>query len=401
MDARETRGRQIAQTAQITETPKGYIVPSQYGNGSYLVYQTGREIKCTCPDCKKRGLKCKHQFAVDYFMKQETDEKGNVTITKGFSVKYPRDWHNYNTAQNKEVEMFSVLLRDLLENVEEPSQSMGRPRLSKRESIFCAIEKVYSQLSSRRAHTLYREAKKKGQIGKAPNFNAVNKVLNRKDMTPILHKLLALSALPLKGLETQFAVDSSGFRTSRFNQYAVEKYGRKKEHKWVKAHIIVGTKTNVIVGAKITENNINDSTQFIPLVREADESGFDLKEISADKAYSGRRNMNFATEIGAMPYIPFKSSASGKSRASPIWRKMYHMFELQREEFDAHYHARSNVETTFMMVKTKFGEKLKSKKRTSQQNELLCKFIAHNIVCVVHEMMELKIGEKNQLNIKF
>jgi transposase len=59
------------------------------------------------------------------------------------------------------------------------------------------------------------------------------------------------------------------------------------------------------------------------------------------------------------------------------------------EEFLEHYHQRSNVEATFMMVKTKFGDKLKSKNWTAQKNELLCKLIAHNIVVPIHEMHEL------------
>lgn len=56
-----------------------------------------------------------------------------------------------------------------------------------------------------------------------------------------------------------------------------------------------------------------------------------------------------------------------------------------------HYHKRSNVESAFNMVKMKFGDKLKSKNRLAQQNELLCKFIAHNIVVLIHEMYELGI----------
>ncbi len=70
---------------------------------------------------------------------------------------------------------------------------------------------------------------------------------------------------------------------------------------------------------------------------------------------------------------------------------MYHYFKLNEAEFREHYHVRSNVETTFHMIKTKFGDKLKSKTFTSQKNELLCKVIAHNIVVLIHEMFELGI----------
>ncbi len=43
------------------------------------------------------------------------------------------------------------------------------------------------------------------------------------------------------------------------------------------------------------------------------------------------------------------------------------------------------------MMKMKFGDTLKSKNPIAQKNELLCKFIAHNIVVLIHEMMEIGI----------
>lgn len=44
------------------------------------------------------------------------------------------------------------------------------------------------------------------------------------------------------------------------------------------------------------------------------------------------------------------------------------------------------------MLKMKFGDTLKSKNSVAQKNELLCKVIAHNIVVLIHEMMELGIN---------
>ncbi len=392
MNTRQLRGLEIAKIGGIRETHRGWVVPSQSGNGQYLVYKDGMRTKCNCPDCVMRNWKkCKHQWAVDYYIDKRIDENGNVTVTKAVKVTYPQEWKAYNEAQIGEVRSFDALLKDLVNIIPEPKQSMGRPRLSLGESVFCSIQKVYSQLSSRRAHSLYMNAMDREQIEKAPHYNTVNKLLNRKELTPILQKLLVISALPLQGVETNFAPDSSGFRTSQFNQYAVEKYGAKKKHKWVKAHILVGTKTNVIVGARVTQENANDSPFFTPLVKEAYGNGFNLKEVVADMGYSSRNNYETAKEIGANAYIPFKSNATGKSRGSYVWKKMYHYFQMNREEFLDHYHQRSNVETTFQMVKSKFGDKLKSKNWTAQQNELLCKLIAHNIVVLIHEMHELGV----------
>lgn len=112
----------------------------------------------------------------------------------------------------------------------------------------------------------------------------------------------------------------------------------------------------------------------------------------ADKAYTSRENYNLANEIGAIAYLPFKSKDTDKSRGSMTWKRMYHYFQLNRDEFMEHYHQRSNVESTMNMVKAKFGDKLKSKNHKAQENELLCKLIAHNICVVIMEMNELGVN---------
>jgi len=55
------------------------------------------------------------------------------------------------------------------------------------------------------------------------------------------------------------------------------------------------------------------------------------------------------------------------------------------------YHKRSNVETTFSMIKTKFGSGLRSKTKTAAINEALCKVLAHNLCCVIQSIYELGV----------
>lgn len=71
-----------------------------------------------------------------------------------------------------------------------------------------------------------------------------------------------------------------------------------------------------------------------------------------------------------------------------MWKKMYHYFQFNRDEFLKHYHKRSNIESTNAAIKRKFGETLKSKNQVAQVNELLCKIIAYNLTVVIHEMYE-------------
>ena len=57
---------------------------------------------------------------------------------------------------------------------------------------------------------------------------------------------------------------------------------------------------------------------------------------------------------------------------------------LNNEEYLQHYHARSNAENKG--IKSKFGDRVRSKLWTAQVNEVLCKIIAHNVCCVIMKM---------------
>jgi len=70
---------------------------------------------------------------------------------------------------------------------------------------------------------------------------------------------------------------------------------------------------------------------------------------------------------------------------------MYRYFTYNREEFLQHYHNRSNVETTVFMVKSKFTDLVRSKDETAQLNEVLLKFLCHNICVLIQESFELGI----------
>ncbi len=70
---------------------------------------------------------------------------------------------------------------------------------------------------------------------------------------------------------------------------------------------------------------------------------------------------------------------------------MFHYFSYNREKFMEHYHKCSNVETTFHMIKSKFGDALRSKTETAQINEVLCKILCHNLCCLIQSIYELGV----------
>jgi len=53
-------------------------------------------------------------------------------------------------------------------------------------------------------------------IDNIPTYMSVSNYMNKEELTPILKDLIALSSTPLREIETDFTIDSSGFATSRF-----------------------------------------------------------------------------------------------------------------------------------------------------------------------------------------
>jgi len=64
---------------------------------------------------------------------------------------------------------------------------------------------------------------------------------------------------------------------------------------------------------------------------------------------------------------------------------------FNRETFLQHYHKRSNSETTFSMVKAKFGEVVRAKLPVAQVNEVFCKILCHNLCALIQSIYELGI----------
>jgi transposase len=225
-------------------------------------------------------------------------------------------------------------------------------------------------------------------MSRAMPHQKVNDYMRDKRLTPILKALIASSAAPLKSVETKFAIDSSGFGSSKFERWYDQKYGRETmKSVWVKVHLCCGVTTNVVTAVRILDKDAADSPQFAPLVTETRKT-FTISEVSADKAYTSLENFEHVAGFGGVAYMPFKSNATGARGG--MFEKMFHYFKFQHETYMSHYHLRSNVESTFSMVKRKFGDSVRSKDDTGMVNEVLCKVLAHNL-CVLN-LAECELG---------
>lgn len=349
---------------------------------------------CTCSSWKNEKVKCKHIYAVEYIMKKNTEDPQNLEYPQIQRPTYEQNWRSYNIAQKKEKAEFMRILADLVAGINEEKYSFGRPKVPVSDIIYAMTFKVYSGLSGRRFTSDLQFAKEKNYVFEDIAYNTVFKYFKNETLTKYLIELVKISSSPLKEIEQDFAVDSTGFGTSQFQRWFSYKHGRDlRTRKWVKCHFMVGVKTNIVTSVKITTEFDADSPQLEELVNTTNEL-FEMKEISADKAYSSRENYEIINKVGSKAYIPFKKNATGRTKGSMLWRKAYHYFMANFDEFMEHYHKRSNVETTVFMIKSKFGDSVKSKIWPAQVNEVLCKIICHNICVIIQEMENLGISSE-------
>lgn len=190
--------------------------------------------------------------------------------------------------------------------------------------------KVFTTVSGRRASSDLRECVAKGHITQAPHYSSIFHHLEDPTLTPILKAMVEESAAPLKAIEYDFVVDSSGFSTCTYVRWFDQKYGKaRSKAEWVRVHLICGVRTNVVTSIEVTGQDANDCQQLVPLL-EASTKHFSPCEVSGDEGYISKKNLEAITNAGATPYISFKSSTRGEG--PELWR-MWYFYQFNRREF--------------------------------------------------------------------
>ncbi len=137
--------------------------------------------------------------------------------------------------------------------------------------------------------------------------------------------------------------------------------------------------------------NKGDSRYFKPLFKTTAKN-FRIRRIIGDKAYSALKNMLLAWENRSLPLFPFKCNARAVHETrDPLWTRLYHFYSLNAEWFERSYHQRSNVESTFSMIKGRFDDYVLGRLKPAMMNEVLCKVICHNLCVLITCMYELGV----------
>ena len=316
-----------------------------------------------------------------------------------------RNWRAYNAAQNQEVTDVKALLggfSDVLNLFEDRFQGprgRGRPSFPLGHVVFAVVMKAYSGLSSRRLESPLGESVDFGYLRnvasgngvdggfvRIPQFNTVCNFLRSEWLTPLLLELVTATALPLKGVEHVFAVDGTGCSTRWYDRWLDHRLAKESDRQeWVKWHLVVGVKTNMIARAAISPGNHHDHPYFRPLVIETAKH-FDVDTVVADLGYSSRSSHEVGPQLGVEVRIPFKSNTRPPSDNGSAWDADLRYFLENYDQFLVEYHLRSNVESANSTLKRIFLEKIRTESFVAQTNESLARFVGYNLRVLAREV---------------
>jgi len=415
VDPRVERGVALAKSAggsikPIAGVDSVFIVPSATRRGVHYLVNV-RERSCSCPDFAEYsavpGHRCKHVVSVLIVTHEITLLEGGSVGQQKITIQYPRDWRATNNYLVDLPRIGPSLIRDLVSGIPLVGPNgRGRPRVEKRNVVHAAILRTFERRTIRGAVEVM-ERSAAGGLGLDPmHYNTLCEHAADPALMPILQDLVGVTAKVLVPVERNFAIDSTGFTTCVYESWNRTKHGYKppanpedqgpkapkRKHRWVKCNACVGTSTHVITAIAITESRVHDTNAFKELVHRTVSHGFVPEKFTADAAYIGTENLEVVEGVGARPYIMVRKNMTGAS--SPALTRLMGKLTSDPEEYMREYHDRSNVETSFGIMKQQFGGNVNSRKPVAQYNELMCKAIAHNIARIVHAIHELEISPK-------
>lgn len=206
-------------------------------------------------------------------------------------------------------------------------------------------------------------------MAQIPDFNDYS-TINRR-----VNKLEVDFQLPKQGF-VSVATDGSGIKLNEAGEYREDKYGRKKQKKYIKVTISANPLTGDMIDCDvIMEGEGPSEGEFAQkhMQRQID-NGIIIDKFWGDGLFDAKYLFNFLEKYGIGAAIKIRENAADKADGS--MRRAREVAEYKAKGYknwarDKQYGKRwLGTEVKFSAVKRKFGEKVRSKKRENKLKEV-------------------------------
>ncbi len=106
--------------------------------------------------------------------------------------------------------------------------------------------------------------------------------------------------------------------------------------------------------------------------------------VALDAGYASRWNATAIEERGGLPVIALKSTFAAKTLGHPAGKRMVLRQRGDRRTHRMRYHYRAGIEGMFGGLQTRFGGRVKTRRRHAQRVEILLRVILWNVLAIVY-----------------
>ena len=222
------------------------------------------------------------------------------------------------------------------------------------------------------------------------HFTTLQKFLQRFDSSIFDQLITAVfSQINATQRPIDVAIDGSGFTSSYSSRYFVMRINRETGYRsFMKMSIAVDPRSRALLAVKCRKAPAHDTKDFIPLLRRANKCvNQRIRNVIADRAYDSCKNFHFVEkELHADAIIPLRVFRRSRAGRSTI-RKHRPILPDSRI-----YGRRNLAETTFSVIKRKFGGDLRSRLTEVKKKEMKLKALVYNLCILTTKRYHFIIG---------
>lgn len=288
-----------------------------------------------------------------------------------------RNWKEYNQSLVNRGSITFWFSEDATEkwHATEKSGKRGRPQVYSDYAVRCGLAiKAVFRIAFRALQGLINSLLKILQLSlKCPNYSLFSR--RTKNLKIPIRRFLS------PGEKLDIVFDSTGFKVYGEGEWKVRKHGYSKRRTWRKVHVGMCANTRQIIVSATTSNDVSDDVAMLDMMTALDDAK--LGDVLGDGAYDTTDCRQFIHDIGGRQVIPPKRTARKQKKSFiPALKERDHAIQRIKELGDegrsewkkeVRYHRRSVIETHMFRHKTILGDRLSSRKGSTQATEIAIK----------------------------
>ena len=199
------------------------------------------------------------------------------------------------------------------------------------------------------------------KLRKVPHQNTLCRWMNDPTLTPLLQKMVELTAKPFRAIECAAIVDSSKMSQMRSAHSRWVEYGddEREDADWMKMHVLVGVETLICMAVMFSGTNsaggkylVHDIKFLLPLLEKVT-GKFNLRYLLGDKAYLSEQIVGRLWQMGIQAVIPIRKGWDGlkmKQFYEP-YQALVEWYDKRQPDFHEVYRLRPKIEGYFSLIK--------------------------------------------------